>query len=680
MNFYRAQDQARKQTFWLIFLFSLSVIFLVILTNLCVAWFVWHSDLGNLFNNSTSLSTDSSAAHNPVIEVLYRLGWTKALWVTGLVCGVIGIAIYFKWSSLKSGGRVVAESLGGQALVRESSNLAEKRLLNIVEEMALASGIPAPPVYILKSEMGINAFAAGLETEDAVIGVTQGALDYLNREQLQGVIAHEFSHILNGDMRLNTQVVAVLHGILMIGEAGRNCMSWSRSSSYSHSRRQQNGLVVGLFFFGLCLYLIGAMGQFFGALIKAAVSRQREYLADASAVQFTRNPDGIGGALQVIGGYTKHARLTNHHAHELGHFFFCQAYLQRIGWLATHPPLKDRIQRVLPKWNGQFLQAHKLAYEETQNREETENNAKSMHQGLTQDLDEAIPFVSALNTMRSTTAEKCSDQNSSPSSSDQISTSPLSIENTDKSLINNLTNKTREVYSANALIVALLLSQNKSVKAKQARIINGAAIAWRAEIKSIHSLLCDTNRDLWLTLIEQSIPTLKTQSSAQYQQLKQLMFDMIHADGKIDLREWVIYQIVTRYCGRHYGLEKSAKPKYRQIKPLLSAYQLVLSVLIYQSENKNVAHNDAMIAAAQAAGCPTVTLLPKDQCTLAEFSKAVRTLAGAFPLIKPRLLKGLIAAARVDQILETSERELIKAIAVVLDCPVAGIEPEHIDP
>ena len=192
------------------------------------------------------------------------LGWYKFFWVTGLVCGVIGISMGFKWVSLRSGGRVVAESLGGRVLAPNTDDVLERRLLNVVEEIALASGVPVPPVYIMDNEQGINAFAAGLSYEDAVIGVTRGTLECLNREQLQGVIAHEFSHILNGDMLLNMKLLAVLHGILMISETGRTIMryssrrSYSRSHSYSHSssRTGSNG---AFFFFGLCLFLIGSV-------------------------------------------------------------------------------------------------------------------------------------------------------------------------------------------------------------------------------------------------------------------------------------------------------------------------------------------------------------------------------------------------------------------------------------
>jgi len=369
MNFYQAQDQARKQTYILLFLFFLAVMTLVVITNFCVAVFFLYSNPEYALNTQQPIAASGSNLFEWLEGLVYALGWKKFIFTSIFVCGVLGMAMGFKWLSLREGGRVVAESLGGRVIAPNTGNVPEKRLLNVVEEIALASGTPVPQIYLLEQEEGINAFAAGLSPEDAVIGVTQGCLLYFNRDQLQGVIAHEFSHILNGDMRLNMKLLAVLHGILMIGESGRTCMSMTsrRSRGYGRSR-QSNGLSSALFVFGLCLWLIGMLGQLFGALIKSAVSRQREFLADASAVQFTRNPDGIGEALSIIGGASLQSGVAHKGAHELAHLFFSNSTLSkksysrlmsgRLALFATHPPLEDRIQRILPKWRGRFLKVN----------------------------------------------------------------------------------------------------------------------------------------------------------------------------------------------------------------------------------------------------------------------------------------------------------------------------------
>ncbi len=240
----------------------------------------------------------------------------------------------------------------------DSTDPDERRLLNVVEEMAIASGLPVPPVYLLENEPGINAFAAGHTPGDAVIAVTSGTLRRLSRDELQGVIGHEFSHILNGDMRLNIRLMGVLFGILVIGIVGwiifrSSFGSPTRCPDDDDDRKGFNPIPL----IGLALYVIGYVGVFFGNLIKAAVSRQREFLADASAVQFTRNPDGLAGALKKIGALAEGSQIQDPHAEEASHLFFGKAVggLDHFfGLLASHPPLVERIRRIDPSFTGDF--------------------------------------------------------------------------------------------------------------------------------------------------------------------------------------------------------------------------------------------------------------------------------------------------------------------------------------
>ena len=230
----------------------------------------------------------------------------------------------------------------------------ERRLVNVVEEMAIASGVRIPEIYVLPEE-GINAFAAGFSTDDAAIAVTDGCLKTLNRDQLQGVIAHEFSHILNGDMRLNIRLIGLLFGILLLAITGQILL---RSTLYSGGRRRDSksgGAVMVIALVGLALILIGYIGVFFGRLIQSAVSRQREFLADASAVQFTRNPDGLAGALKQIGAHASGSVLRNNHATEASHLFFANGLQSSfMNLFATHPPLVERIRAIDPSFDGDF--------------------------------------------------------------------------------------------------------------------------------------------------------------------------------------------------------------------------------------------------------------------------------------------------------------------------------------
>jgi Zn-dependent protease with chaperone function len=244
---------------------------------------------------------------------------------------VVGGTSWWKFNQLRAGGAVIAAELGGMRVLPESASPEERQLLNIVEEVAIAATIAVPPVYVLHHEDGINAFAAGFTINDAVIGVTRGSLERLTRDELQGVIAHEFSHILNGDMAMNIRLMGMLHGILSLHLIGRILM-------YTGSSRNNP-----LWTLGLCLQAIGFSGFLSGRMIQSGISRQREFLADASAVQFTRNPDGIASALEKIGGYS--SQIDSPHAETASHMFFSPALDLSLfeGLFATHPPLDRRI-------------------------------------------------------------------------------------------------------------------------------------------------------------------------------------------------------------------------------------------------------------------------------------------------------------------------------------------------
>jgi Zn-dependent protease with chaperone function len=299
MDFFEAQDRARRRSKRLVFLFVLAVIGIVL-----SSYFAAMAGI-NATNDGQRLQADyweyQRTARWSDRPFLHRW-WNPQLFlaIAGGTVVVIGLASLFKWSQMRQGGSAVAEMVGGRAVDPKTTDLRERRLLNVVEEMAIASGIPMPAVYILDGEPGLNAFAAGLTTADAAVAVTRGTLDKLTRDELQGVIAHEFSHILNGDMRLNVRITAIIFGILVIGLIGRGILrSLGRGRIRSSgSGKNKGGGIALVLAIGVALVIIGYVGYFFGRLIQAAVSRQREFLADASAVQFTRNPGGIGGALK----------------------------------------------------------------------------------------------------------------------------------------------------------------------------------------------------------------------------------------------------------------------------------------------------------------------------------------------------------------------------------------------
>src|SRR5215510_14097422 len=261
---------------------------------------------------------------------------------TLLVLAIIVLASVYKTMLLGGGGGVVARSLGGVRISSDTTDPLQRRLLNVVEEMAIAAGVAMPEVYLLEQESGINAFAAGHNASNAAIGVTRGTLTTLNRAELQGVIAHEFSHILNGDMRLSTRLMGLIFGLVVVALIGRMVLRHAPRSS----GRKGGGLVIVLV--ALAVMILGHLGVFFGRMIQAAVSRQRERLADASAVQFTREPQGLRGALVKIGGFTAGSKLASADTEQVAHMLFASG-----GWrlFATHPPLIERIRALDPSFD-----------------------------------------------------------------------------------------------------------------------------------------------------------------------------------------------------------------------------------------------------------------------------------------------------------------------------------------
>ena len=278
------------------------------------------------------------------------------MWVAGLTALVVGVASLGKIASLRAGGGSVARSVGGRLVESATTDTAERRLVNVVEEMSIAAGVPVPEIYVLDAEDGINAFAAGFAPGDAAVAVTRGCMTKLNRDELQGVVAHEFSHILNGDMRLNIQLIGLVFGLLVLAIIGQGMM---RVALQSGGRRRGGkdgaAIIFAVAAMGLILFVAGWLGVLFGRLLQSAVSRQREFLADAAAVQFTRNPDGLSGALRKIGA--SGSRVNNAHSQDVAHLFFANGL--RLGWagmFATHPPLEERIRAIDPGWDGSFAE------------------------------------------------------------------------------------------------------------------------------------------------------------------------------------------------------------------------------------------------------------------------------------------------------------------------------------
>ncbi len=324
MDFFAQQDEARRASRWLVLWYLLAVAFVVACFNLAAALVYAAFSWGQLM---------PLAAH---------------LAVSGVVAAIIlGVTLHRMWQ-MSEGGPAVAALLGAHYLDRSRCTPAEAKLLNVVEEMAIASGIAVPPVYLLRGETAINALVAGHTPNEAVIVATQGAVQQLSRDELQGVMGHEFSHILNGDMALNVRLVSLLAGIACFGEWGE-AMVYAGAAEAAKKSREERGGEVLVALFGTAIAFIGFPGLFAAEAIKAAISRQRELLADAASVQFTRNPDGIAGALDSIRYLKAGTTLRTAYAIELSHMFFAPAIVRWWAW-PSHPPVEERIRRAHPRF------------------------------------------------------------------------------------------------------------------------------------------------------------------------------------------------------------------------------------------------------------------------------------------------------------------------------------------
>jgi len=634
MDFFTAQDQARKSTSLLVFYFIIAIISLILLTNVLITGVIIWMGMG--VNDVLTVERIKSTFE-----------WRTFALVSAGVATVILVGSLYKMAQLNSGGKVVAESLGGKLVSQNSQDPLQRKLLNVVEEMAIAAGAPVPPVYIMQDEEGINAFAAGFSPSDAVIGVTRGCVEQLSRDQLQGVIAHEFSHVLNGDMRLNIRLMGVLHGILIIGIIGYYILS-SMGRSRHRSSNSGNGAIIPLALGG-GLMVIGYAGTLFGNIIKASVSRQREYLADAAAVQFTRNPDGIAGALKRIGGFKAHAYVENSAAQESSHLFFGSAVHSFFGSMfATHPPLEKRIRSIQPNWDGKFdkrvVEIKQATETETSTAKKAAMNAAVVT--VAAEAMQALGTVGQVNLAHIDYARQLMDE------------VPAAIQTA-----------VREPYSARVVIYLLLISPANGIKKLQLAHLHkhGDEGVYQLTLKLL-PLVQGLDVSMRLPLIDLAIASLRQLSMRQYQLFKQNLDALIKADNRVNLFEWALQRILLHHLDADFNKRPPPSAKYRSLSLLKVECELLFSLLAYAGPKALAA--EAFDAAKVIMQQDDLSLLPKSELSLSELDSAIDRLAQLKPLAKPQLLKACVAVVMADDRVTAKEAELVRAFAATLDCPM----------
>jgi Zn-dependent protease with chaperone function len=575
--------------------------------------------------------------------------------VTFATLAVIGIASLYKWTEFRSGGSAVAESVGGRRVDPHTTDPREHQLLNVVEEMAIASGLPVPAVYILDDEPGINAFAAGLTPSDAVVTVTRGTLEKLNRDELQGVVAHEFSHILNGDMRMNIKVSAIIFGILVLGLAGRAILWSLRFGRIGSSRDDKgNGGAIAVVAAGFGLLVIGYVGYFFGRLIQASLSRQREYLADASAVQFTRNPGGITTALKKIGGYAIGSNLDTHRAAEISHFFFAQAFQSNFGGLwATHPTLGERILAIDPGFDGKFIDPPQMV---DVSRQPWSKVPHMPAQAPSPTPAAAAAFGAALVAAAGTLTPE-----SAASAQSLLGQIPASIRTA-----------ARSPHDAPILVYGLLLDDDEAVRQKQLASIaasdGGDALT---TLRQLDPGLRELKHEHRLPVLQLALPAIKALPQASLGSFAGTLDDLVQADGKVTTFEFALQRLVLRAL----AINRAPSTPVEQIfsfQAVASEISVVLSALAHASSADSAAASAAFTEGASQLKLVQASLafLSEADSGLVPLDAALDRLAGASGPIKQRLLVAGAHVVGADGVLLPEEIELMRAVAASLDVPV----------
>jgi len=638
MDFFAAQAAAKRHTFLLVVLFALAIALTVALADAGISLVL----SGSGRHVSRGVVVVTGAELDPAQAWWARFG-DLLLPVTGAVLAIV--ALGYAWHAIQlggDGGDAVARMMGGRPVDRLTQEPGERRAVNVLEEMGLAAAIPVPRLYVLDGEPGINAFAAGKSPEKAVVAVTRGALDQLSRDELQGVFAHELSHVLNADMRLNLRLMALIGGLTALALAGRLVLQSTPGRGWSSSRRRSGGGVILVV--GLVLLLAGAIGAFFARLIRLAVSRQREYLADAAAVQFTRNPGGLAGALARIadGGSALHSP----HAPEAAHLFFANGVSGfSAGFLSTHPPIEERIRR---------LQAVPLGA--------TPRPAPPAPGATAAPQAAVVPRGSALAIGLAAAAAvgRPAPEHLEAAAGALAALPPA------------LADAAREPFGARAVALALLLDADTSLRARQLASLSADPVL-AAETARLGAALDAVARPRRLALLDLALPALDGLSPDQARSLVRDLSALADTDGRLTLHEWALQRLVRRRVAPRLGAPAPAQ-RLRALEQVEVEALELLSALAWTGQREPEAAQQALDAGVQAMGIGGPwRLLPRDRFTAARLDAVLARLDEAVPPLKARLLSGAAACVLADGRLTLAEAELLRAVAGSLGLPMPAL-------
>ena len=649
MDFFGYQEKARRKSYLLIFGVMLAALAVIIGVNFLVLVFLgWQSissvtgtAAGGMIGFSTLFSAEFLSHHSNVL-----------LASTGAVAGLMGITSAGKVMSLRDGGGKVARQLGGDLITAGHNDPLRRRLYNVVEEMSIASGVPVPEVYVLEEEAGINAFAAGYTQSDAAVAVTRGALETFDRAELQGVIAHEFSHIHNGDMRINIRLMGIIFGILILSIIGRRLLMSNRHTRVRSSNNKGTSVMV---FAGLSLMVVGYSGLFFARWLKASLSRQREYLADASAVQFTRDPEGISSALKKIAVHSNKSYLRAD-SEEVSHMLFGDG--ERPSFFssklfATHPPLLERIQRFEPRFKAQHLAefAKKLSrkekHAEAKKAEEELKRQQKSNKRDGFDINNMLEDIGHPSLEQILLAAAIAD--SIPSAIEQAAHSP---------------------EWAPEVVLLAVLSASPKIRERQLDIIGQEMGHWTDQ--KIDHLLNNAQPltvEHRLPLLEMAFPQIKHRPLSELETLLNTIYKMVTIDQQIDTFEYLLFKQFELQIQDKSRPDKATLHGNKKLNSKKQECIHLMSILaMHGSDNIN----DAKQAFTQ--GLHYLEWSESELSLAKNWSKKLDAALIELNLLQPQEKRKLvIAMAKIilsDDKISIPEHELLRAICASLHIPL----------
>lgn len=650
MDFFSQQEKAKRYTKVLLLYFLLAISLIVISVNIVIYYF---------------------------FKFLEFYPYTPADWfsggvvyyISGATCLLILSGSVYRWLKLKSGGHAVAALVGAKLLDLHTSDNKQRQLIHVVEEMSIASGVPVPSLYVLESESAINAFVAGYKPTETVMVVTAGAINNFTRNEMQGVVAHEYSHILNGDMQINIRLMAMLAGILMISSLGHLLI---RGESRSYRNKGSGGLVV----LGFLFLLIGYIGVFFGRLIKAGVSRQREYLADAASVQFTRNPEGITSALNKIREVGVGSYMKSAYAEDMSHMCFAQTFKMFVtNWMATHPPLIDRIKRIDPTYVAR-IKAREL--NKKYNQKAPDNNVKTGGE------KKSIPDDSILGTVMNMSEVV----NPEPLSSSEFLETAGQIDESriefaaeiHSAFSSDLMQSVHQVETAKMILLNLILDKmdfkegmlflTKNINEKELEVIQ----KFNKEISELENFQR-------LPLLELLLPTLKQMEYSDRIGFLKLSENFIKSDKRYTLFEFILLSILNKNLSPDSG--NDVKIKYHSFKSVNKELQLIFSVMAHSSQCeedvRNKSYDKVIQGFSMAPAGEALKLLEFKDITPKKLTAAFQRMSQLSPILKRNVLESSADIAMHDGQLKYAEAELLRAIADLMDCPIPPLLPQAVN-